>query len=366
MGKKTPAKTKEVSRRDFINTSALVAGAALVKPWIGTGLLEEFPISGKLGRIAVGMVDIKYRPDYDAPNVGTYYEDKVIPWLREVIGPWPYRNNQRWVETPDGYIWAPNVQPVKNLTNHPIEIIPDGMEGIWVEVTVPWVNAILANPPARSSWWAWQASKNLPPRFYYSQVLWVDQIKAGDDGKLWYRINERYGNPGDLFWSPAEAFRPISSAEMAPINPEIENKQIVIDTTASHQTLSCFEGNSEVYFCRISSGKGTNSTPLSAFGSPGFNIWRKLHSIQMAGGTNQAGWMIPGIGFATFFLGNGVAIHSTFWHNNFGEPSSHGCVNAAPDDAKWIFRWANPITPYQEGDITVSGTIGTPVKVMEY
>ena len=371
MSKKNSTKTKNVSRRDFINTSALVAGAALVKPWMGSGLLEDFPISGKLGRIAVGMVDIKYRPDYDAPNVGTYYEDKVIPWLREVIGPWPYRNNQRWVETPDGYIWAPNVQPVKNLTNHPIETIPDGMEGIWVEVTVPWVNAILANPrtvnpPARSSWWAWQASKNLPPRFYYSQVFWVDQIKAGNDGKLWYRINERYGNPGDLFWAQAEAFRPISSAEMSPINPEIENKQIVIDTTASHQTLSCFEGNSEVYFCRISSGKGTNSTPLSAFGSPGFNIWRKLHSIQMAGGTNQAGWMIPGIGFATFFLGTGVAIHSTFWHNNFGEPESHGCVNAAPDDAKWIFRWANPITPYQEGDITVSGTIGTPVKVMEY
>ena len=86
----------------------------------------------------------------------------------------------------------------------------------------------------------------------------------------------------------------------------------------------------------------------------------------MAGGTNEAGWMIPGIGYAIFFLGSGVAIHSTFWHNNFGEPSSHGCVNAAPDDAKWIFRWANPGTTYQEGDVTVSGTTGTPVKVIEY
>jgi hypothetical protein len=41
-------------------------------------------------------------------------------------------------------------------------------------------------------------------------------------------------------------------------------------------------------------------------------------------------------------------------------------VNAAPEDAKWIFRWASPVTPFQEGDITVSGTIGTPVKVIEY
>ncbi len=366
MSKINPAKTKKVSRRDFINTSALMAGAAIAKPWISTVVLEDFPISGKLGRIAAGMVDIKIRPDYEAPNVGTYYEDKVIPWLREVIGPWPFRNNQRWIETPEGYIWAPNVQRVKNLINNPVKAIPGEMEGIWVEVTVPWVDARLANPPARSSWWAWQASKNLPPRFYFSQVLWVDQIKKENDGTISYRINERYGNPGDLFWAPAEAFRPISIAEIDPINPEVENKQIVIDSTDSHQTLSCFEGNTEVYFCRISSGKVPNRTPLTAYGSPGFHIWRKLHSIQMAGGTNQAGWMIPGIGWATFFLGSGVAIHSTFWHNNFGEPSSHGCVNVAPDDAKWIFRWANPITPYQEGDITVSGTVGTPVKVMEY
>jgi lipoprotein-anchoring transpeptidase ErfK/SrfK len=366
MSKMNPVKSKSISRRDFINTSALVASAALVKPFLRPGLIEDFPVSDRLGRIAASMVDIKIRPDYDAPNIGAYYEDKVIPWLREVIGPWPFRNNQRWVETPDGYIWAPNVQPVKNLINTPVSVIPDGIEGIWVEVTVPWVNAILDNPPARSSWWAWQASNNLPPRFYYSQVLWVDQIKAGSDGNLWYRINERYGNPGDLFWAPAQAFRPISSAEMTPITPDVENKQIVIDATPSHQTLSCFEGNTEVYYCRISSGKIPFKTPLSASGYPGFHIWRKLHSIQMAGGTNQAGWMIPGIGWATFFLGSGVAIHSTFWHNNFGEPSSHGCVNAAPEDAKWIFRWASPVTPFQEGDITVSGTIGTPVKVIEY
>ena len=371
MSKINPAKTKNVSRRDFLNTSALVAGATIARPWISKGLIEDFPISGRLGRIAASMVDIKIRPDYDASNVGAYYEDKIIPWLREVIGPWPYRNNQRWVETPEGYIWAPDVQPVKNLINTPVNAIPEGMDGIWVEVTVPWVDARLANPqlsnpPARSHWWSWQASKNLPPRFYYSQVLWVDQIKTENDGTISYRINEKYGNPGDLFWASAEAFRPISNAEMAPINQEIENKQIVVDATDSHQTLSCFEGNSEVYYCRISSGKGTYGTPLSSYGSPGFYIHRKLHSIHMAGGTFQAGWMIPGVGWPIFFREGGFAIHSTFWHNNFGEPTSHGCVNVAPDDAKWIFRWASPVTPFQEGDITVSGTIGTPVKVIEY
>jgi lipoprotein-anchoring transpeptidase ErfK/SrfK len=359
------SKLPKYSRRDFLNTAALAA-AAVIKPGKKVGLLDDFPQADRLGRIAVGMVDIKLRPDYDAPNLGTYYEDAVVPWYQEVIGPWPFRNNQRWIETPDGYIWGPNVQPVKNLPNPPVVEIPDGMEGIWVEVTVPWVNAVLDNPPARSSWWAYQASKNLPPRFYYSQILWVDMIDVDNSGKVWYRINERYGNPGDLFWASAEAFRPLSSAELSPINPDIENKQIVVDVTDSRQNLSCLEDGNEVYYCRISSGKIPNTTPLSAYDSPGYNIWRKLHSIQMAGGSNEAGWMIPGIGWASFFLGSGIAIHSTFWHNNFGEPSSHGCVNASPEDAKWIFRWSTPVTPFDVGDITVSGTIGTPVKVIEY
>jgi hypothetical protein len=353
------------SRKDFINAAALAAGAGLL-PGRRSFVQDSFPGNDLLGRITVGMVDIKPKPDYDAPNIGTYYEDAVVPWYREVIGPWPFRNNQRWVETDMGYVWGTNVQQVHNRPNQPIETIPEELDGIWVEVTVPYVDAILDNPPARSSWWAHQTQKNLPFRFYYSQILWIDQVKVGSDGNIWYRVNEKYGNPGDLLWAPAEAFRPISSEELTPINPGVENKQIIVDVTDSRQTLSCLEDGREVYFCRISSGKFPNTTPLSAPGSEGFNIWRKLHSIQMAGGTNQAGWMIPGIGWPTFFLGSGIAIHSTFWHNNFGEPSSHGCINVSPDDAKWIFRWTSPVTPFQEGDITVSGKIGTPVKVIEY
>jgi len=49
-----------------------------------------------------------------------------------------------------------------------------------------------------------------------------------------------------------------------------------------------------------------------------------------------------------------MALHSTFWHNGFGERLSHGCVNMRPDDAKWVFRWCLPEVPFESGDITVS------------
>ncbi|HSB65010.1 MAG TPA: hypothetical protein VLD65_00435 [Anaerolineales bacterium] len=47
------------------------------------------------------------RPDIDSQTAGTLYEDAVVPWLRELVGKNTFRTNQRWVETPDGYIWSP-------------------------------------------------------------------------------------------------------------------------------------------------------------------------------------------------------------------------------------------------------------------
>jgi hypothetical protein len=289
------------SRRDFLNTTGLAAAAAITPNTSGLPL-SDFPEAEKLGRIVVGIrrgrgiIDIKSRPDYGSANVGTYMEDDVIVCLREVVGTWPFRNVQRWIETPEGYVWAPNVQPVKNIKNPPVNEIPDGSSGFWVEVTVPWVNAELeAN---NSSWWYLVDTKFLPPRFYYGQILWVDQVKTNTDGKVLYRVNVRFGSLGDILWVSAEALKPLSADDFSPIHPEAENKQIVVDVTFERQTLACFEDGREVYFCRISSGATPAETPVSSFDSPGFNIYNKFNSLQMSGGTNDAGWMIPGIGFA--------------------------------------------------------------------
>ena len=360
--------TDSLSRRGFLKLAALGMSSLAFRSGI-RGIIPDFPVSEYLGRVNVGKVEIKTQPTVDSPTTGVLYEDSIVAWLREVVGRNPYRTNQRWVETPDGYIWSPYLQPVRNLPNLPFPILPETSlgTGMWVEVSVPYVDLILDNPPVRSPGYQDRLELGLPLRLYYSQVVWVDRVKMDEQGQSWYRINEKYGSYGDILWGAAQAFRQLTENEMAPLSPDGEEKRVVVDVP--YQTLSCYEGKTEVYFTRISSGALYNyeGKKVDAWATPigRFPIWRKLVSLHMSGGTTGGGWDLPGIGWTSLFVGSGVAIHSTFWHNNFGEPMSRGCVNARPEDAKWIFRWTQPFVPYDPGDTTVSWPGGTIVEVKE-
>jgi lipoprotein-anchoring transpeptidase ErfK/SrfK len=355
-----------ISRREFLAISGLAAGSLVISPWqkrLGQVIsLVEFPQGERLGRVIGGKVAVKARPDIDSPDTGELFDDDVVPWLSEVVGKRPLWYSQRFVETPNGYIYAPNLQPVRNLPNQPLEKLPSS-DGIWAEVTVPYVDLGLANPPARSPW----VKDNPNPRLYYSQIMWVDQIKKDENGQVLYQVKEKYGTFGDVFWASAQAFRPISPAEMEPISPQVEDKRVVVDL--AEQAMSCFEGEREVYFCRVSTGGkwDKDGNPSDEWATPpgGHTIWRKLISVHMTGGTTGGGYDLSGIGWTTLFSSNGVAIHSTFWHNSYGIPKSHGCVNARPEDANWVFRWTNPPVPYQSGDVTISGQGSSKVYVIE-
>lgn len=359
--------SQNISRRDFLKIAALGVGSLSLRPWNKLFALQDFPDNERLGRVFT-KVDLKARPDDQSPTVGVLYDDAVVPWLKTVVGPRTGRLKLHWVETPDGYIWASDVQPVHNHPNQPVSSIPETSlgPGMWTEVSVPWVDVILERDPIGPGLKG-LVEHGLPVRLYYSQILWVDQLKTDESGQVWYRVNERYGY-GDIMWAAAEAFRPLTQEEMTPINPEVEDKQVVVNVGENAQYLSCYEGKTEVYYCRISGGKKFDpegkylehsSTPEGTH-----IIWRKQVSAHMSGGTTGAGYDLPGIGWTTLFSSDGVAIHSTFWHNNFGgELMSHGCVNARPEDAKWVFRWTYPSVPYDPGDLYSKDTDIEPTRV---
>jgi lipoprotein-anchoring transpeptidase ErfK/SrfK len=361
------------TRRDFLKLGAASMAGLGLRPLNGLYNLPVFPEYERLGRVTQGFLEVKSRPDPDSETVRILYEDTVVPWLGEVIGDkttWSY-SNQRWVETLDGYLYSPHLQPVKNIPNQAVEELkPSSLgPGMWMEVTVPFVDAVPINDPYPNFWVDVKLQAGQPLRLYYSQIFWVDRIRKDDNGRIFYRVNPNYYGGFDMLWAAAEAFRPISQEEIAPINPDVENKRVVVDV--NHQILSCYEGNAEVYFCRVSTGAKFTAygiqvdhwtTPLGRH-----IVTRKYISLQMTGSITGAGWDLPGIGWATVFATGGVAVHSTFWHNNFGDLVSRGCVNVLPKDAKWIFRWVQPQVAYDPGmyDYTVSGGETTRVEVIE-
>ncbi|MFN2166981.1 MAG: hypothetical protein ACK2U9_12065, partial [Anaerolineae bacterium] len=117
------------------------------------------------------------------------YEDEVLPWLREMVGYNPYRYTQRFVETPKGYVWSPDVQPVYNRLNAPTtELMQTSLgPGMWLEVTTPYVDVILENEKPRSPWLNHRINEmGMGPRLYYLQVIWADQIEVDETGQVWY------------------------------------------------------------------------------------------------------------------------------------------------------------------------------------
>ena len=355
-------KISSLSKREFLKVAGMVASGLMLDINPLSKSQVEFPEADRLGRVTEGAIKMRVGPDVNSAEVGTLYQDQVVPWLREVVGSNPYRYNQRWVETPDGYVWCPLLQPVRNFSNSAQTNLPQTSlgEGMWVEVTVPFVNLYLINaePYAPSVKNAIESGKNY--RLYYGQVIWVDSIREDDNGKIWYRLNERYSY-GDMFWAAAESFKPLTEDDVAPISPNVEDKRV--DVNLTRQTVSCYEGEREVFFTRTSTGQlgGETETPLSDW----HRIWRKMVSSHMTGGTTGGGWDLAGIGWTTLFVGTGIAFHSTFWHNNFGERMSRGCVNLSPEDSKYIFRWTDPIVGYDPGDMEVSGNVGTLIRVIE-
>ena len=76
------------------------------------------------------------------------------------------------------------------------------------------------------------------------------------------------------------------------------------------------------------------------------------------------GFDLPGVPWVTFFTSTGVSFHGTYWHNDYGTPRSHGCVNLLPEDAKFLYRWTSPRrSGWTRSTCTCPGT-GTRVEIV--
>lgn len=136
-------------------------------------------------------------------------------------------------------------------------------------------------------------------------------------------------------WSTPIRLKNVLSAQ------DNDNKWVEVDLT--QQKVRAWNGNHLDYEFPASTGKrqwGTD-TPVGSY-----RIWTKLKSTLMSGGSGSTYYYLPNVQCTQYFY-KGFGLHGTYWHNNFGHPMSHGCVNMRTEDACTLFYWTSP--PVNDG-----------------
>jgi len=128
-----------------------------------------------------------------------------------------------------------------------------------------------------------------------------------------------------------------------------KNKEKRIEVDLNKQKLYAYEGDKKKMEFDVSTGKWVE-TPTGEY-----RIWTKLKYTLMTGGSKDDNtyYYLPNVPFTMYFY-QGFGIHGAYWHNNFGHPMSHGCVNMIIEDAEKLFYWANPALPENSNNVLSS------------
>jgi hypothetical protein len=134
-----------------------------------------------------------------------------------------------------------------------------------------------------------------------------------------------------------------------------------IHVDLSEQTLVAYEGDRAVFATLVSSGREGFGTPVGTY-----RIQSKHVSTTMDDPDSPTeAYSIEDVPWTMYFEGS-YALHAAFWHDGFGRVRSHGCVNLAPADARWLFEWTTPgLPPGWHGIIASARAPGTWVHITE-
>ena len=335
-----------LSRRGFLQ----VAGASLSMPLfksdppdpVGSGR------SFSLGRVTDSLIWAYAEPKQGAAKVRTFRRDTVLKIYESITDESLLPHNPNWNLTPFGWVHAWSLQPVAYQPNRSVREVPE--QGFWAQVSVPYI-AMRSKPDDKAA---------LLYRLYYGSVHLVIARVEDALGRSWYQLRDDQ-QPRRLEYVRAEALRPIRPEEMTPIAPDAEDK--AIEVSLKDQMLYAYENGALVFSVQCATGAAFTVEGLGVvdFSTPygKHTVVRKRPSRHMIGflGRSDA-YDLPGVPFVTYFTTAGAAVHGAYWHNDFGHPRSHGCVNVRPEAAQWVYRWSMPAAAYEDAllDVTDGGT----------
>lgn len=114
-----------------------------------------------------------------------------------------------------------------------------------------------------------------------------------------------------------------------------QSEQRWIEVDLSDQKLIAWEGPNKIYSVTVSTGKTATPTVTGTF---------QVQTKQPSGRMRGPDYNVPYVPYIMYFF-QGYAIHGAYWHNRFGTPVSHGCVNLQVSEAERLFKWASVGTP---------------------
>ncbi len=325
---------KKPSRRDILRLGGMTLGSLAYTTFLPE--LNSFDDSDMI-RVATKAVSIYDQPNDKSKINATWYRDELVHVYGEYVADEP-KHNPIWYRVWNGYLHRGRIQRVRTLYQKPLDSIPQGKRRL-AEVSVPFTQAYRYTKA-----FGWQP--NL--RLYYDSAHWIESVDVGPDGGPWYRVYDHIASFS--YHVPAIHLRPVPISDFDPINPQVAWDQKHIEVNLTTQKLTAYEAGGVVFQTTISSGIPAGKTTANSISTKTpdgkFNIIEKLPTEHMGNGGLFADIddnELPGVPWTSYFTTVGHAFHGTFWHENYGTPMSHGCINMRNKEAKWLFRWATPV-----------------------
>lgn len=338
----------QISRREFLKLASAGSLAFALRDLRLDRALAA-PAAIKQGRITWSGIPLYDGPTFNGKKIHFFGADKVVEISAidengEAGNPF----NSTWYQIDNGYTYSGWIQPVETNYQKPVFSIPE--KGQVGEITIPFCDTKKAPYTYAERGY----------RIFYSSTHWVTKtIVQRDEKSIWYEIYDFYLKKS--LYVPAYAMRLIPNEELSTLSPEVpdEEKHIVVDLSV--QLVTAFEGEQLVFSQRCASGVRGTDTPKGEF-----RTYHKGPSVHMTNEgdavENESVYSLPGVPWCSFFTGAGNAFHGTYWHNDYGRPRSHGCVNLPSEAAKFIYRWTKPTVPPDEDYVHLPGE-GTRVQI---
>ncbi len=325
----TDALPSRLTRRDVLKLAG-VGLLGLVLSAFGRAD-AEFPADQR-GRVAYERIGLYAKPSFGSRRLKTLWRDEVFPIAAAVIGDEKPAYNRVWYFIPHrGYVHSGGVQPVRVQLNPPQESIPEN--GILAEVTVPYTDAFR------------QPRRHGAPeyRLYYATTHWVVAATKDPYGEVWYRMQDDKWD-GYAYFAPARHIRLLTPRDVAPISPDVPFTEKLLRVDLTHQIVTAYEGKQAVFAAKAATGMGYFSTPVGVFST----FHKRPYRHMAAGNPAAPEYDLPGVPWVCYITESGISFHGTYWHNDFGKPRSHGCINLSPTAAHWVYRWSTPFVPFNK------------------